>query len=475
MFNSFQQAEEYIEQQGVKMLDFKMVDINGRWRHLTLPAESLTSQIMRYGLGFDGSNYGYMPVEKSDMVFIPDLSSAIWEPFAALPTLSMIGDVHRIEREGKLPFEQYPRNVARAAEAYMRESGLADQALFGPEFELNIFDRLRFTTRPERVAVEIGCEFAEWSSFDADSHGYQVPHKGGYHVDQPQDFTFDLRNEICELLTRSRVPVKYHHTEVAGPGQVEFELQFGPMTEMADRSLLLKYIVKNAALKAGKTATFMPKPIYDEAGNGMHVHMLLFKQGAPLFYDPAGYSGLSQTALWFIGGILRHVAGLCALTNPSTNSYKRLVPGYEAPVTVGFATANRSAVIRIPDYARSPEAKRFELRSIDATCNPYYAFAALLMAGLDGVERKIDPVAQGWGPFDFNLYNLPAEEKAKLQGLPTDLRQAVSALKADHDYLLKGNVFSEALLEAWCSRKLAEADEIDRYPHPAEFRMYYDL
>ena len=287
--------------------------------------------------------------------------------------------------------------------------------------------------------------------------------------------SLDLRLELAQMLEERGVPIKYHHTEVAGPGQIEFELNFGDLVTMADRSMLLKYVAKNQAKSEGLTATFMPKPIYGEAGNGMHVHMMLRKGGEPVFYDANGYSGLSQTALYFIGGILKHAASLCGLTNPSTNSYKRLIPGYEAPTTIGFATANRSAVIRVPAYAKAPEDKRFELRSIDATCNPYYAYAAILMAGIDGIKNKIDPVASGWGPYDFNLYNLSAEEQKKIHFLPNSLPDALAALEADHDYLTAGGVFPERLIEIWNENKLAEAKAIAAYPHPAEFKYYYDL
>lgn len=271
------------------------------------------------------------------------------------------------------------------------------------------------------------------------------------------------------------IDVKYHHHEVGGSGQMEIEVELGDMVDMADKTMIIKYIIRNAAVQEGKTATFMPKPIYKEAGNGMHVHMLLMKDGEPIFYDENGYSGLSQTAHYFIGGLLKHVPSLCAFTNPSTNSFKRLVPGYEAPVTIGYATSNRSAVIRIPAYAKSPAAKRFELRNPDATANPYYAYAAILMAGLDGIKNKIDPSANGWGPYDCNLFDLPEDEKAKIQSLPRTLDEALDALEADHDYLTAGGVFPERLIEIWLERKRKESLEISQIPHPAEFEKYYDL
>ncbi len=271
------------------------------------------------------------------------------------------------------------------------------------------------------------------------------------------------------------VKVKYHHHEVGGPGQLEIEVELADVAQMADNTMVTKYIIRNAAVAEGCTATFMPKPIYGEAGNGMHVHMLLKKDGKPLFYDENGYAQLSKLAHNFMGGLLRHAKSLCAITNPSTNSFKRLVPGFEAPVTIGYATANRSAVIRIPAYAKSPMSKRFELRNPDGTCNPYYAYAAILMAGLDGVINEIDPSANGWGPYDFNLFDLPEEEKAKIDSLPKSLDEALDALEADHDYLTKGGVFPERLIKIWIDRKRKEAARINQIPHPAEFERYYDL
>jgi len=291
----------------------------------------------------------------------------------------------------------------------------------------------------------------------------------------PMDILYNLRSEMCLLLEERGIQVKYHHHEVGGPGQLEIEVESGPMLKMADNTMMIKYIVKNAAFNAGKTATFMPKPLLGEAGNGMHVHMHLFKNGTPIFYDANGYSGLSSTALYFIGGLLKHARALCALTNPSTNSYKRLVPGYEAPVSICFATANRSAVIRIPDYARLPHQKRFEIRNPDATCNPYYAYAAILMAGLDGIEQKMDPTKLGFGPYDVNLYKLSPEEQKKIQPLPYSLDQALDALEEDHEFLLKGGVFPKKLIEIWLEKKREEVRNFNKCPHPQEFALYYDL
>lgn len=470
------EVRELCKEKGIRMIDFKMTDLNGRWRHITIPVERFNEDIFTYGIGFDGSNYGFAPIEKSDMVFIPDVETAVVDPFAEIPTLTMCGNVCVIKEENE-PFDQYPRNVALSAVEYMKKTGIADQMLIGPEFEFHLFDHVSYTVTPQRAAYSIDTRQAEWNTGLDNGHnnGYEVPLKGGYHIAAPQDVGYDLRSRMCMLLEDWGVKVKYHHHEVGGPGQMEIEVELGDMVDMADKTMIVKYVIKNAAAAEGRTATFMPKPVYKEAGNGMHVHMLLMKDGQPVFYDKDGYSGLSRTAHYFIGGLLKHAPSLCAFTNPSTNSFKRLVPGYEAPVTIGYATSNRSAVIRIPAYAKSPETKRFELRSPDATANPYYAYAAILMAGLDGVKHQIDPSICGWGPFDMNLYDLPEEEKKKIQSLPRTLAEALDAMEADHEYLTAGGVFPERLIQIWLDKKRAESQEIEQIPHPAEFKKYYDL
>jgi len=475
MFNTLEQVKEYCKKNQIKMIDFKMIDLFGRWRHLTMPVERFTEATLKNGIGFDGSNYGFAPVEKSDMVFIPDITTAFLEPFAQVPTLSMIGDVY-VTEDPPRRFEQDPRAVAARAEEYMKSTGIADMMRTGPEFEFYVFDHISYETNPNAIGFRIDAEQAEWNSGNPESNlGFKMPRKGGYHITPPMDRLQDLRSQMCMLLEERGVQVKYHHHEVGGPGQLEIEVEAGPMREMADKTMLIKYIIQNTAFHAGKSATFMPKPLLGEAGNGMHVHMHLFKDGKPIFYDANGYSGLSQTALYFIGGLLKHARALCAFTNPSTNSFKRLVPGYEAPVSICFATANRSAVIRIPDYTKTPDQKRFEIRNPDGTCNPYYAFAALLMAGLDGIEQKMDPTALGYGPYDINLYHLSKEEQAKIQSLPKSLDEALDALEADHEFLLKGNVFSKRLIEIWLEKKRKEVKEFNQIPHPAEFALYYTL
>ncbi len=477
MFQSYDEVTAFCNENKIQMIDFKMIDLLGRWRHLGIPMGRFTPDTLKYGIGFDGSNYGFAPVEKSDMVFVPDITTAVFDPFTDVPTLSMIGDVFVIAEPDNYRFDQDPRAIAVKAEEYMASTGIADEMRIGPEFEFNIFDNVTYTCQPQKTGFSIDAEQAIWNSGDEEYQnlGYKIPLKGGYHIAPPQDILYDLRARMCLLMEENQIPVKYHHHEVGGPGQVEIEVEFGSMREMADKTMLAKYLIKNLAFQEGKTATFLPKPLFGEAGNGMHVHMHLFKNGEPLFYDENGYAALSKEALYFIGGLLKHSSSLLAFTNPSTNSYKRLVPGYEAPVSVCFATSNRSAVIRIPAYAKTPETKRFEFRSSDATCNPYLGFAAILMAGLDGIKNQIDPMAEGYGPYDVNLYKLPPEEQAKIKSLPKSLDEALDALEKDHEFLLAGGVFPPRLIEIWIAAKRAEANKVNSIPHPMEFELYYDL
>ena len=463
-----------IEENGIQMIDFKMVDINGQFRHVTIPAGHFSEETMKNGIGFDASNYGYAVVEKSDMVFIPDPDTAIIDPFCQIPTLSMTGNAMIIDNPENRPLAQYPRNIVLAAEQYMCDSGIADTMLILPEFEFYLFDQVGWEVNPNGIGMHLDYNQARWISY-TEGAGNVVPKQKNYHIAKPFDPTYECRSEMCLLMEQAGIQVKYHHPEVGAAGQFEIEPQLGKMSEMADASMMIKYIIRNTAMKYGKTATLMPKPVYGEAGSGMHVHMLLLKDGEPVFSDDNGYSNLSETAHYFMGGLLKHIASLCAITNPSTNSFKRLVPGSEAPVTVGYATSNRSAVIRIPAYAKSPNKRRFELRNPDATCNPYFCYAAILMAGLDGVKNKIDPHANGWGPYDMNLYHLSDEEKAKLHHLPTSLEEALDALEADHDYLTAGGVFPEELLKNFIANKRAECRQLAAIPHPAEFEKYYNL
>ena len=474
MQNRVERVLSLIKEKDIKMVDFKMVDINGQFRHVTIPAENFSEETLKSGIGFDASNYGYAVVEKSDMVFIPDPDTAVVDPFCSIPTLSMTGNAMIIDTPENRPLPQYPRNIVRAAIQHMKDSGVADTMLILPEFEFYLFDNVTWGVDGNYIGASVDANQSYWNS-TVEGKGVVVPKQKNYHIAKPFDVSYECRSEMCMLMKEMGIEINYHHPEVAASGQFEIEPQLGEMVHMADATMMIKYIIHNTALKYGKSATFMPKPIYGEAGSGMHVHMLLMKDGQPVFSDDNGYAHLSKTAHYFMGGLLKHIGSLCALTNPSTNSFKRLVPGFEAPVTVGYATSNRSAVIRIPAYAKSPDKRRFELRNPDATCNPYFCYAAILMAGLDGVKNQIDPHAEGWGPYDFNLFHLPEEEKAKLKGLPTSLEAALDALEADHDYLTVGGVFPEELLKNFIKNKRAECSELSKIPHPAEFDKYYNL
>jgi len=474
MAKSVQDIKKLIADYGIRMVDFKMVDINGQYRHVTIPAENFSEDTLKSGIGFDASNYGYAVVEKSDMVFIPDPDTAVIDPFCEIPTLSMTGNAMIIDNPENRPLRQYPRNIVLAANQYMKDLGVADTMYILPEFEFYLFDQVGWDVQPNSIAAFVDAKQSYLNSA-SEGRGVIVPKQKNYHIAKPFDTSYECRSEMCMHMKDAGIEINYHHPEVAASGQFEIEPQLGEMVKMADATMMIKYIIHNTALKHGKSATFMPKPIYGEAGSGMHVHMLLMKDGQPVFSDDNGYAHLSETAHYFMGGLLKHIASLCALTNPSTNSFKRLVPGFEAPVTVGYATSNRSAVIRIPAYAKSPDKRRFELRNPDATCNPYFCYAAILMAGLDGVKNKIDPHANGWGPYDMNLYTLPEEEKAKLKGLPVSLEQALDALEADHDYLTAGGVFPEELIASFIKSKRQECSQMAAIPHPAEFDKYYNL
>ena len=463
-----------IKDNDIKMIDFKIVDINGQYRHVTIPVQQFSESTLTDGIGFDASNYGYAVVEKSDMVFIPDLDTALVDSFCEVPTLSVTGNAMVIDYPTNRPLDQYPRNIVQAAENYMKETGIADTMLILPEFEFHLFDNVGWEVQPNSISMALDVSQAPWNSA-VEGKGCIVPHQKAYHVAKPLDRSYDCRSEMCIEMEKVGIPIKYHHPEVGSSGQFEIEPMLGEMSKMADATMMIKYIIHNTAAKYGKTATFMPKPVYGEAGNGMHVHMLLLKNGEPVFSDDNGYAHLSKTAHYFMGGLLKHISSLCALTNPSTNSFKRLVPGFEAPVTVGYATSNRSAVIRIPAYAKQPTMRRFELRNPDATCNPYLCYSAILMAGLDGIKNQIDPHENGWGPYDVNLYSLSDEEKAKLKALPTSLEAALDALEADHDYLMAGGVFPELLIKNFISSKRQECREMAAIPHPAEFAKYYNI
>ncbi|MDR1699717.1 MAG: glutamine synthetase, partial [Lachnoclostridium sp.] len=392
----------------------------------------------------------------------------------------MIGDIYRIQ-DDYVRFENDPRYVAEKAEQYMKDTGISDHCLFGPEFEFYVLDNIEFRNEINHIEVHLDSAQAAWNTNNSNydeygkNKGYKVLEHKGYHADLPYDASYNLRNKMVRTLEEHGIPVKYHHSENGGPGQVEIEVNFATLREMADRTQKIKYLLKNIAFQNDKTITFMPKPFFGECGNGMHVHFQMFHKGKPIFYDENGYSHLSPTALHAISGILEHSAALTAFACPSTNSFKRLIPGYEAPVSICFGTANRSSVIRIPGYAKSPEDKRFEFRPSDATANPYLCFSAIAMAAIDGIQKKSDPAKMGFGPYDKNMYYLTEEEKKVVKTLPKSLEEAADALEKDHEFLLNGGVFRKELIHNQLLKIRKDAEEVNVIPHPLEFKKYYDL
>lgn len=474
MFNSFKELKNYVEKNNIKTLDFKIPQLKGNWKHLSVPANRLSPAIFEEGFGFDGSNYGYANVESSDMVFKPDYTTAFLDPFWEEKTLSFLGRIYEVSAEGDKPFNGESRNILIRSLEYMKENDYADQFILGPEFEYYVFDEVYFWNQNHNSGFNVYSKQAEWDRDNYD--GFKVNPKKGYHVDAPHDRDKDLRAAITMALEDLGIEVKYHHHEVGGPGQHEIETERVPAEKMADDTMKIKYFIKNMAVQWGKTATFMPKPFYGEAGNGFHVHMQLFKNGESIFSsEESDYAGLSKTAMYFMGGVLKHTPALMALTAPTTNSYRRLVNGYEAPVAICFSKANRSAVIRIPGYAINPQDRRFEFRPGDASGNSYLTYAGLLMAGLDGIEKEIDPIIEGYGPIDKNIYDLDEEEKANLEFLPKDLEEAIDALEKDHDFLLKGGVFSKNLIDSWLESKKHECQYIYNRPTPDEYKLYFDV
>ncbi|MBY0086078.1 MULTISPECIES: type I glutamate--ammonia ligase [Brevibacillus] len=463
-----------IDAEKVEYVDFRIVDLLGRQHHVTVPAYAVDEGTFRNGVAFDGSSLiGYKSIEESDMVAMPDPATAFIDPFVEAKTMNIICN---IVNPDNTVYTRDPRGIALKAEAYLQQSGLATAAYFGPESEFFLFDNVRYASGPSGSFFHIDSEEAYWNTGkEGQNLGYKVRNKGGYFPVQPTDSQMDIRNEMCTLMTKCGLHVERHHHEVATAGQGEINFRFDTLTRTADNLLLFKYIVRNVAAKHGKTATFMPKPIVGDNGSGMHVHQSLFKGDTPLFYEQGGYANLSETALHYIGGILHHAPALIALTNPSTNSFKRLVPGYEAPVNLVFSKGNRSAAVRIPIAAVTPKASRVEFRTPDSTANPYLAFAAMLMAGLDGIKRKLDPRELGFGPMDKNIYDLSDAEKHEIKSAPGSLAEALVALEQDHDFLLEGNVFTKEVIEGWIAQKRGEIEQVERTVNPKEYELYYDL
>jgi glutamine synthetase len=466
-----QSVLEFAAKNGAKILDLRFVDVPGIWQHVSYPIGELTEDSFKEGFGFDASSIrGWASIHESDMLLIPDPNSAFMDPFRTEPTLVMIGDA--TDPLSHKPYHRDPRHVAKRAEAYLTSTGLADKAFFGAEAEFFIFDSVRFDQAPQHGFYFIDSDEGRWNSGrEGENLGYRTRYKEGYFPVPPSDHFQDLRTEMVLKMQAIGMDVECHHHEVATAGQAEIDLRFNTLLNSADNMMKYKYIIKNTAAQAGKTVTFMPKPIFSDNGSGMHTHQSLWKEGKPLFAGE-GYAGLSQMALWYAGGLLKHARALSAIIAPGTNSYKRLVPGYEAPVNLAYSKRNRSAAVRIPVYSASPKAKRLEFRPPDPSCNPYLAFSAMLMAGLDGIKNKIDPGQ----PLDKDIFELEAAEAASIPSMPGSLDEALGELSKDHKFLTEGGVFAEDYVELWINyKKKNEADAVRMRPHPYEFHLYYDI
>ncbi len=465
------QVIEFAKTQNARQVDLRFTDLPGLCHHISYPVGQLTEDSFEEGFGIDGSSIrGWAAINESDMLLIPDSTTAYMDPFFEVPTLCMVGDI--IDPITRQRYDRDPRWIAKKAEMFLQNSGLADTAYFGAEAEFFIFDNIRFDQNAHSGFYFIDAEEGRWNSGRVeDNLGYRPRYKEGYFPLPPTDHYQDLRAEMVEVMLSVGLEIECHHHEVATGGQCEIDQRFNTLVKSADNMMLFKYCVRNVAYQYGKTVTFMPKPLFGDNGSGMHVHQSLWRTGTPLFAGE-GYAGLSQMALWYIGGLLKHSRALSAIIAPTTNSYKRLVPGYEAPVNLAYSRRNRSAAVRIPMYSASPKAKRVEYRPPDPSANPYLAFAALLMAGIDGVLNKIDPGES----LDKDIYDLSPEELKKVPSMPASLDEALDCLDADHDFLLKGDVFTEELLEAFIGYKRKhEAEAVRLRPHPYEFALYYDI
>ena len=472
-----QTAEEVLEfasERGVQMVDLKFVDLPGTWQHMTLPLSSLDGGDFESGLGFDGSSIrGFQEIHESDMLLIPDPTTALIDPYYTRLTLSLICSI--ADPVLGEPYARDPRFVAQKAERHLVQSGIADVAYFGPEAEFFIFDHIAYEQVEHRAFYEVDSSEGFWNTGrpagSSPNLAYKLRQKEGYFPVPPADSMANLRAEMVAVMETLGIRCEFHHHEVSSGGQGEIDMRFQPLLKMADQMMIYKYVVKNTAAAAGKTATFMPKPIFEENGSGMHVHQSLWKDGDPLMYGRGGYAHLSDLARHYIAGLLTHAPALLAFCAPTTNSYRRLVPGYEAPVNLVYSARNRSACVRVPMYHEAPKTKRIEFRSPDPTANPYLAFSALMMAGLDGIKRKLDPGE----PLDADIYDLPAEQLANIGTVPSSLEASLDALEADHEFLIDGEVFTRGLIHAYSRYKReAEVDAIRMRPHPWEFALYHD-
>lgn len=463
---------EMVRKKDTKLIDLKFSDLCGAWQHFTITRRELTDEIFTEGLGFDGSSIrGWKSIDASDMLVLPDPSTAFVDPFMSEPTLSLTCNI--LDPVTRKPYDRDPRTVAQRAEAYLLSTGIADAAYFGPEAEFFVFDHVRHHSDSNHSFYEVDSIEGIWNSGaeeEPTNCGYKIRHKEGYLPVSPADTQQDLRSEMTLILEELGIPVERQHHEVATAGQAEIDIRFDTLTRIGDAMAIYKYVVKNVALRYGKTATFMPKPLFGDNGSGMHVHQSLWKNGKPLFAGKE-YANLSELALYYIGGIIKHARALTAITNPTTNSFKRLVPGYEAPVNFVYSARNRSAAIRIPTYSSNPKATRIEFRTPDPAANVYLACAAQLMAGLDGIQNKIHP-----GPAcEKNLYDMSAKELSKIPCAPDSLKGAMDALEKDHDFLLKGGVFTRDLIDTLLEMRRKDYDAVRLRPHPYEFHLYYDV
>lgn len=474
MFSSPDELLAYVREEGVEFIDVRFCDLPGVMQHFNVPAATFDADAFAEGLMFDGSSIrGFQAIHESDMKLMPDAAAAFVDPFREHKTVAMNFSI--VDPFTGEPYSRDPRTIASKAEAYLASTGIADTAFFGPEAEFYVFDDVRFETKPNAGYYHIDSVEGAWNSGrqeEGGNRGYKPRYKGGYFPVPPVDHFADLRDDMAAALSAAGLDVERAHHEVGTAGQSEINYRFDTLQHSGDQLMLFKYIVKNVAWAAGRTATFMPKPLFGDNGSGMHCHQSLWKDGQPTFYDELGYGGLSDTARWYLGGLLAHAPSLLAFTNPTVNSYHRLVPGYEAPVNLVYSQRNRSAAVRIPVTGTSPKAKRLEFRVPDPSCNPYLAFSAMLMAGLDGVRSKTEPPE----PIDKDLYELPPAEYADVAQVPASLPEALAALADDHEYLLEGDVFTDDLIRTWIDWKTEfEVDPIRLRPHPHEFEMYFDI
>jgi len=474
MFTNADELLAFVKDEGVEFIDVRFCDLPGVMQHFNVPTASFDAEAFANGLMFDGSSIrGFQAIHESDMKLIADPATAFVDPFRKAKTLAMNFSI--VDPFTDEAYSRDPRNVAAKAEAFLKSSGLADTAYFGPEAEFYVFDDVRFETKQNAGYYYIDSIEGAWNTGreeDGGNQGYKPRYKGGYFPVPPADHFADLRDEMVSRMLALDIAVEKAHHEVGTAGQAEINYQYDSLLHAGDKLMLYKYIIKSVAWRAGKTATFMPKPLFGDNGSGMHCHQSLWKDGSPLFYDELGYAGLSDTARWYIGGLLAHTPSLLAFTNPTVNSYHRLVPGFEAPVNLVYSQRNRSAAVRIPVTGTSPKAKRIEFRVPDPSCNPYLAFSAMVMAGVDGIRNKTEPPE----PVDKDLYELPPEEHANIATVPSSLNEALDVLESDHDYLLEGGVFTQDLIETWVDFKRAnEIDPIRLRPHPHEFELYFDI